>query len=81
MAQVAIRELRECFDGLDVKGGGTIGLPQLRAALRETQLFSEASLVNALFSRMDTDHSGQVRSPEISTSLRPISPKHLPRPR
>ena len=68
LSAVAIRELRECFDGLSA-GGDSIGLPQLRAALKETKLFSEATLVNALFARMDTDGSGRVSWPEFLEAI------------
>ena len=42
MSQVAMRELRECFDGLDEDSDGTISLHELRAALTQTEVRPQA---------------------------------------
>ena len=65
LAAVAVRELRECFDGLDTRGEGFISLPQLRAALRETSIFGDDLFQRDLFQRMSTDGSGRVSWPEF----------------
>lgn len=69
MSDIAVRELRECFDGIDTKGDGCIYLPQLRAALRGTALFADSSHINALFQQMDADNSGYVEWAEFLTAI------------
>ena len=41
MSQVAMRELRECFEGLDEDSDGTISLTELREALTQTEVRQE----------------------------------------